>query len=493
MAFGRSALLTIGALIAAGCTSGSPADTRSYRRAECIPEFELPPDTECGFLAVPENRGAPNERTIRLAVARLKATSQDPDPEPLLWLQGGPGGSALAGNLGIQEMGFNANRDVILLEQRGTYKSEPQLSCPEVTAAKVDSLDESYLDPRTARSSGQAVQACADRLRADGIDLSAYNTPENAADAADLRVALGIPEWDVYGVSYGSDVALHLLRDHPAGIRAVVLDSVLPPEVNDVDEAWPAAAEGLQALVDECAAQPPCAGAFPDLKADYETAVRELTGKPVTVAVRDPDTGERQRVVVDGYGFANFVAEQSIAVGTMDALPGTIHAAAAGDVSWVAAGLAESAFAGGPGYGLLLGVYCREDAAFTDPAQQLARARQVFPDLPESVLSLSPTLPFIFDDCAAWNAGRATQDVNQATTSDVPVLVLAGALDAVTPVSWARSAAARLPESQLVVVPGAGHDVAAWSRCARTAIDAFLSRPTAPRPPCQDRPLVFEQ
>ena len=119
---------------------------------------------------------------------------------------------------------------------------------------------------RRARSSA-ATRACRDRLAGRGYDLAAYNTVENAADINELRIALGIAEWNVYGVSYGSDLALQLLRDHPEGIRSLVLDSLVPPQVNLIEGFWPNAAEGYRALFDACAAQPACAGAYPTWRA----------------------------------------------------------------------------------------------------------------------------------------------------------------------------------------------------------------------------------
>ena len=119
-------------------------------------------------------------------------------------------------------------------------------------------------------------------MAATGVDLAAYNTTENAADIADLRVALGIDSWNVYGVSYGSRLALTVLRDHPQGIRSVVLDSVSPPTVNIVETWWSAPASSFKAIFAACAAQAACAKAYPNLESDFTATVNRLDKTPAS-------------------------------------------------------------------------------------------------------------------------------------------------------------------------------------------------------------------
>jgi pimeloyl-ACP methyl ester carboxylesterase len=121
----------------------------------------------------------------------------------------------------------------------------------------------SIMAASTAEKDLAAVRACHARLVGDGNDLASFDTSENASDIADLRTALGIREWNVYGVSYGNDLALQLLRDHPDGIRSLTVDSVVAPQINLIERFWPIAAEGLTALFDACAAEPTCARASP--------------------------------------------------------------------------------------------------------------------------------------------------------------------------------------------------------------------------------------
>lgn len=182
-----------------------------------VPEADFGSDVVCGTLTVPENRSKADGRTITLTVARYPAQSADPDPEPMVYLHGGPGGTILPYGETLRKLGINRDRDVILVSERGTLLADPHLGCPEFDEVTEESKGVSSLDPALAARSVDAVRVCHDRLAAKGIDLTAYNTVENAADFADLRRAMGIESWHVYGVSYGTYVALQLIRDHPEG------------------------------------------------------------------------------------------------------------------------------------------------------------------------------------------------------------------------------------------------------------------------------------
>ena len=215
----------------------TPAAAATYSTAPCpnpmyaaAPVLDLGPDFQCGYLTVPESRAQPNGQSIRIAVARVNAAAPNSKPDPLVYLTGGPGGSGLLSAVQRVRAGWNTDRDVIFLDQRGTWKSEPHLACPEIDAflAEWPVLDTAA--PATAVKSADASAACRQRLVTEGWTPSDYNTTENSADIADLRIAMGIDEWNLYGVSYGTNLALQVLRDHPAGIRSVVLDSVVAPQ-----------------------------------------------------------------------------------------------------------------------------------------------------------------------------------------------------------------------------------------------------------------------
>ena len=117
-------------------------------------------------------------------------------------------------------------------------KSDPFLSCPEIDTFMGSTVGLSWSAPETALQSAHAVRTCRDRLASAGADLAAYNTTESASDVAELRIAMGIEHWNVYGISYGSDLALQVLRDHPEGVRSLILDAVVPPSINPIETGW---------------------------------------------------------------------------------------------------------------------------------------------------------------------------------------------------------------------------------------------------------------
>lgn len=464
---------------------GSPCPNPNYQPPGPIPtpnpyaQLNLPAGTVCGSLSVPENRSRPNGRKIKIGVAEVKAASPHPPPDPIVYLTGGPGASAVVTANQYIKAGINRDRNVIFVDQRSEYHSDPALTCPEIDNFVLEQTGLSVLATSTQTKDLSAVTTCRDRLTQQGYDLSAYNTPENAADIADLRAAMGIKQWNVYGVSYGSDLALQMLRLFPQGIRSVVLDSVVPPQVNLTDQFWSAAAEGFKALLVGCSSEPTCNQAYPSLAQDLTAAVNRLAGHPLTADVPQP-AGPAQPVVIDGYSLANLVVLASLS-GNYTDLPEAIHDAAIGDVMPAAKVLLEEVAGTPPGlsaWGLTFGVFCSEGVAYTSPAKELAIARRALPSFPDSVLSLVPQLPRLFSECQVWNVKRATPSTLVPTHSDVPALLLAGSLDAVTPPSNAYQAAKTLTHSTVVKLTGLGHDTLAHSACSASILNAFLAHPT---------------
>jgi pimeloyl-ACP methyl ester carboxylesterase len=456
----------------------------TYRPAPCpnplVPgaPLVLGPDFRCGYLTVPENRHRPRGRLIHVAVAIAKAASVHPKADPLLWLEGGPGGTGLAVADRVVGQGINADREVVFVDQRGTLKAQPRLSCPGYDAFLIRGFALSPSGSTYARQEVASVGACRRSWVARGYDLSSFNTPENAADMADLRIALGIKHWNVYGVSYGSDLALQLLRDYPAGIRSEVLDSVVPPQANIATGFWSNAAAGYRNILGACEARSACRVAYPHLASDLVAAVQRLTRRPVTVRVLNPVTATPAKVVFDGYQFANLLIVLSLTPGTSAQIPAMVHEMASGQAAQSALRLLATAPPVGlAGDGLAFGVFCSEDAPFTTPARALAAARTALPGFPDRVLALTPQLAHMFADCRAWRVSAAGRGVRAPARSRIPVLELSGTFDAITSAAWAHLVARTLPHARIVRFPGVGHDVVNWSQCGAQIMVGFLDRP----------------
>lgn len=265
-------------------------------------------NARCGFLEVPENRSRPGGRTIKLAVAVIPAvTPSKPPQEPVVFMAGGPGADTFDDIPFLVDSGLNKDRELIIMAQRGNLYDQPNLACPEVDRFNEQAVGLGYDAKQAEQLLLKAVKDCRGRLTADGTDLSAYNTTENAADFADLRKALDIPQWNVYGYSYGSNLALTYLRLHPEGIRAMAIDSITPPEHVTLPWTWGSTAEGIHNIFAACAAQPACKDRYPDLPRLLTEQVRKLEAHPLTLNVPPPGGGKPVKTVLDGGALLNLI------------------------------------------------------------------------------------------------------------------------------------------------------------------------------------------
>ncbi|WP_223241961.1 alpha/beta fold hydrolase [Streptomyces sp. CBMA123] len=437
----------------------------------------------CGFLEVPENRARPGGRTVELAVARIPAVSAKPAADPVVFMAGGPGGDAIDDIPFLVDSGLNKDRELIVMAQRGNLYDRPNLACPEIDRFNAQAVGLGYGGQEAERLMLTAVKECRDRLTADGVDLSAYNTTENAADFADLRKALDIPRWNVYGYSYGSDLALTYLRLHPEGIRAVAIDSITPPRTATLPWTWSSAAEGIHNIFEACAAQPACKDRYPDLPRLLTEQVRRLEKQPRTLSVRPPSGGEPVTTVLDGGALLNLIV--AFTPRPKD-LPAALDELGHGNPERFARARAAGSVqhVGVSAYGLTNSVACGEWAPGYSESDVLKAGRQAFPGWPDTVLAQVPQLPFQYPVCGIWNVPDRASVQRVATVSSVPALVISGTFDVKTGPSWAKGVARDLSSSTEVRIPGVGHWVVPQSPCAQRVLASFLARPTAPDTGC---------
>jgi pimeloyl-ACP methyl ester carboxylesterase len=257
-------------------------------------------NVECGAMQVPENWSEPGGRQIEITYVVLKSTNPNPKPDPILYLEGGPGGSALisvdayAGEI-FDDM--RQDRDIILFDQRGTQFSSP-LKCSMFTvdelfssgsggsASSTVDLTESYDEEQLMQDArleiGADTRRCVHEITATGVDLRQYNSVASANDAVALMNALGYRTFNLYGISYGTRLALVMMRDHPnAGMRSVVLDSSFPPEIPGFERFVTEAHEVVMQLFSDCKLDPVCNDAYPNLKERFKTLLHDAEITPI--------------------------------------------------------------------------------------------------------------------------------------------------------------------------------------------------------------------
>ena len=423
-----------------GCGGGSPARPDRWRPVTCWFHNDTKLRIDCGYLTVPLHHDRPGGRSIELAVEVVHTPNPHPQPDPVVILVGGPGGT-LVGNgnsvlTGYAPMdlltGWQADRDLILLDQRGVGHSRPELDCAPI----------GDLAPGLA---------CRDQLTARGIDLSAYTAEEDAADVAELGPALGYRQVNLFGSSYGSLLALTVMREYPHGIRSVTLVSPLPPQASFLTDLPDNEARAFQAMFDGCAHNPRCAAAYPQLARDFRTAVTRLDAGPRQLTVRINGTDLTWRL--DGQLLVRLLSS-GFYLGKMAILPRAIHRAATGGnlSDWVQIATDGAAPDLGVSVGMSQSVLCADEAPFVNRQ----RARAIDAAHPEQRhVFLQPA--WWFDLCARWPTGPVNPAGHTPVHSGIPTLIVTGQYDPATPPAYGRLAAATLTRSYFTEFPGLGH------------------------------------
>lgn len=439
---------------------GVPADWATQNRVDC------------GWLRVAESRGKPGSRTLKLWVAIARADAADKREDPLLYIHGGPGYATVDYFFpnfpkGKTWPAFRKTRDIVFFDQRGTGRSEPAF-CAELSKS-LQALQQAAPPARDALDATKAAYAaCRPKMLAQGFDFAAYNSTATVEDAEDLRRALGIAQWNVYGISYGSLVGLEYLRRQPGSVRAAILDSLFPPNSPHGAELITSTAMGYQALQRACMQVANCRGRFPDILGTLQQAVARLDASPLSRPAGGRITGTSLRDVM-----------WSMLVRTRTApwVPLAIEHAAAGDEEVIR--MMDKLFGGTGGFGdyshgQAWAVNCFEViGGSTTESMRAAMLRYPY-------LAARDAIAGEYDElCAAWQTQRAPPEFHAPVRSSVPVLLYGGEFDPATPYDDAVLAGKNLPNGTLVYVPGASHAAFALDDCTRGIAHAFLDAPAA--------------
>ncbi|MEM1413183.1 MAG: alpha/beta fold hydrolase, partial [Pseudomonadota bacterium] len=429
---------------------------------------------DCGYVLVPENRRNPDSRLIRLSIARVHSEEEQPAAGTTVFLNGGPGNPIVraAPRWSRMEMPFTREllqiSDLILLDQRGTGYSQGFFcrGFDTVQADAPDPMSESVIPDLIS-----AYRLCLDEGAQRGVDISAYTTWDNAMDVRDLRRALGLTEWNVFGGSYGTELGQMVLRIDPSGVRSAVLDSVVaPPPL-----AWGGRSFGmrsaLEAINTACVEHGACAEHYGDLTELAERAVERYREEPLVLEDIPLDVSSSGRMVLNhrviASGFFSALYNRQL----YPAVPALMEAVA--DRNEVALRSTAILLTNPPSleWGSGMGV--------------VAACTGFGPVSPERRNELRADEPFWFEAFAARSGyldaceglGLFEPDpLHTFLESDRPVLLAVGAVDPITPPAYAEYVLTGLENGVLMEVPYTGHFATA-PECATSVMAAFLRSP----------------
>ena len=451
-------------------------------KTECW--FEPPAEitARCYHLSVPESRSGRSAITLELPVVVLSMAKTRKREDAAVYLAGGPGDGAWLDSERIdfwwdfvKDNAWVNERDFVLVDQRGTGLSEPRMDCSEYEEVQVQAL--AFGRDRAAADAAwtKATAACRARVEREGHDPLSYTSRDSAADLHDLMIALGWKQWNVYGLSYGTRLALTYLRDYPHDFRSVILDSVYLPETAFIeDDAW-RTDRAFRVLLDGCRHDADCARWYPDLDGRLLRLVEKLNAKPIETEVT-LSSGRRAKVVVTGEVLLGYLFQNLYNRSAIESVPQIIDLFDHGDRGAIDDEIAYMAdlFLDRPDWGDALGlsVDCHEEVPFND----LAKLRADY--------AKYPLLKSFADDeswgstCEQWPMGPVDAAEDQPIFSAVPALLLTGLYDPITPPQYARLAGSRLVNSYYFEFPSAGHDVLSNEPCADELAKLFLDDPT---------------
>lgn len=457
-----SAVLPLGTASGVTCTSMG------------LPLLEGESALRCEQVFLPADYDSPADGEVALSVVVLEAVT--PSASPVFILTGGPGSSAIDTYVDLlSSHPFRETRDIVIIEQRGTFYSTPSLFCDEVFNTSL-ALMADPPEPGQDLSARylSAYEECFTRFAADGIDLSDYNSLNNARDIEGIRLALGYDQIVLYGSSYGTLLAQHYLRDYDTHVEAAILDAVVSPAINFITAAPAVTQAAFDRLFAACEADPTCSAVYPDLSETYRRTYLRLQDRPLGITLTDPATLTSYDTVFTGEDFRTFTFNLLYSGDILRFMPRIIRDISLGRMDEVIPIIEVLAFDRYQSDGMYYATVCAEDADYVTSDVDVI-------GLPIDMAEIEiDNARFIRDLCTSWPFEMLPPIVDQGVVTDVPVLLLSGAYDPITTASYAQDAAARMPNSQQVVFADGAHGNILNQPCAEGIVVGFLADPAAP-------------
>ena len=441
---------------------------------------ETPDDfiANCGYVTLPQDYDEPNgNRVVDIFYTRIQSENPQPQPDPLVYLVGGPGSSGtrlLLSSFQAYLRAFAVDRDIIVIDQRGAGLSRPSLYCDEARFRLDDILQSRHQDH--AELMLDVLRQCHARLSQNGIRFDTFHSENSARDIVNVLLALGYSRWNLVGVSYGSRLALTMMRVHPQYIRSVILDSVYPPQADIFLDAYYNGERALKVLFEACSASASCHERYPDLEDVFYDLYHHLNAAPL-VARYTPPRYKTLDIEISGYRLYDWVFSWLYSVNAIRVIPYLIHE--------LAEGRAQDAVRMGANYEALLTalslgmhytVQCQEEY-ISPAARNYASIIAAYPHLSGYLRYPVEGADTLQRLCGLWQAEARPAIANSPVESDIPTLLLSGHFDPITPPTYADLAAQTLSASYSFVWPQVGHGVLRSDACAVNIALDFIEAP----------------
>ncbi len=466
----------------------------SHETADCIsrPAGYV---AQCGYVTLPQDYAEPSRGTVDIFYTVIHSRSRQPASDPLVYLVGGPGSSGsqlLQTSFQKYLRAFAGERDIVIIDQRGTGLSNPPLYCRE-TLFRLDEILQSQ-PAEHAELLLEILSDCYQRLAEKEVRFDTFHSENNARDVVNVLLSLGYEQWNLVGVSYGSRLALAMMRDQPQYLRSVILDSVYPPQADIYLDAYYNGERALAALFEACAASASCAARYPDLAAVFYALYERLNQQPLQATYRPPRYKTLQ-IAISGYRLYDWVFSWLYEVDSIAIIPQLIYELAQGRAHNAARiGASYEATMTALSLGMHYTVQCQEEYG-SEAARDYTAMLAAYPHLTgflQYPVEGSATLPRL---CEMWQAEAVPLAIaNGAVESDVPALLLSGHFDPITPPAYADLAQSTLTTAYNFVLPHVGHGVLRSDFCAVRIAVAFIRAPQQePDSSCiaETRAIVF--
>ena len=467
------------------------------------------PRAECAILTVPEDYADRQSRKIELPFIIFKAFEPRKNTLPLVIAGGGGPGYPLG--IAAEDMRDTENsvwtnwyhatvaagRDLILVDNRGVGSATPRLDCIEIENAAMDLLERKLERDQLRGFIRQAYTRCKQRLLDQDIDLRHYHVINAAKDLEQLRVALSLPQLNVYGGSYGSRLALVYEKLYPNSVRALLLDGIFPQSIKTYENEPRRNYEAIMRIIDRCSRNERCQRLYgANLETRLADYLEQLDAEALKIRAINPIDDQLVDVKVTPQMFFDALYMALYDGDLINHIPRYLHAIIGGNEDYLMELISEyyiaEASVNSTDEGAYASYACYDEIPFVD----FDSARSELAKYPLQHYSNELVFDHIEIMCEVWDVPAANEEFRQPYPIDTPLLIYAGELDPVTPVELARPVIENARKWWGAVWPDVSHSVMSYSECSDITAELFLADPESDpfRHPCASaaKSIIFE-